>query len=93
MNRVALLVPGRIDGATMTAGTWFVDPNPSSHTIMTEVRPARYVVLATIRLTTAFSHASPVATEQSCVSWHRFGVTNENAGKCPAARSEQRQRA
>lgn len=25
----------------------------------------------------ALSHASPVATSQSCMSWHRFGVTNE----------------
>src|SRR3954470_2499681 len=55
----------------------------SSKVTTTAVRPAAYVVLPRIRGSHDFSHASPVATEQSCMSLHRFGVTNENAGRLP----------
>ena len=36
-----------------------------------------------------FSHVSPVATEQSCMSLHRFGVTNVNAGSALFCRSDR----
>jgi hypothetical protein len=36
------------------------------------------------------NQVSPVEIEQSCMSLHRFGVTNENAGSEPAFRSFRR---
>ena len=47
------------------------------------VLPAWYDGLEVIFGTQLCSHASPVCTEQSCMSLHRFGVTKLNFGRVP----------
>src|SRR4051812_11532182 len=84
-------VPARVDGLTTIAGMWFdADPSSSSQVRKTTVPPAAYARDARIFANHDWSHASPVATEQSCVSLHRFGVTNENDGSVSFVRSPRK---
>ena len=53
-------------------------PLPSSQVTNTTVPPAWYSGLAITFGMNAESHASPVATGQSCMSLQRLGVTNVN---------------
>src|SRR6266404_6080914 len=59
---------------------------------MVEV-PSSNTTKITVRLSVksgwmnAFNHRSPTDVEQSCMSWHRLGTTNENAGRCSGLKS------
>src|ERR1041385_1102569 len=61
-----------------------LDDSDSSAVMMSTVLCLRAQVAYVSRL--AASHASPVATEQSCMLWHMSGMTKETVGrsrKCP----------
>src|SRR5437867_12260273 len=59
---------------------------PSSH-VMNKTPPSRKAEEPRIPGTTLASQASPVATEQSCMSLHMFGVIQAKLGTVPLVRS------
>ena len=75
------MVPAGVEGLTTSSGTWLeAEPSSSSQVRKITVLPPVYEGEARIFANHDFSHASPVATEQSWVSLQRFGVTKEKAG-------------
>jgi hypothetical protein len=70
------------------AGTWFTLVKSSSSQTTTRREFWRVkAVLPNIFGTSFFSHVSPVAIEQSCMSLQMFGVMNAKLGAFPAPRS------
>src|SRR5436190_24162746 len=89
VNPIPLCVPGVVYGETTMVATWLPLPESSSSQVMNRtVLPAWYEGLATICGTQLCSQASPVCTEQSCMSLQRSGVTKLNFGKVPALSAE-----
>src|SRR5947209_6401819 len=80
--------PAGVCGDATTSGMWPPPPaavTPSSHAM----NSALVLNSGDWRIcgTTVDSHASPVATEQSCMSWHTFGVIQTKLASRPLARS------
>src|ERR1051325_9957139 len=84
-----LRVPVLTEGAMTIMGTRSSSLKPSSHVMKMAVRPARYVALFEMLPITFFSHRSPAAPGQLCVSLQRFGVTNPDAGNVSFDRSAE----
>src|SRR5436309_2352877 len=73
------VVPAGTDGATTSVAIWLLALVSSSSQVMnTAVDPDWYAELFRIFGSSPDSHWSPVLTEQSCMSLHRFGVMNVN---------------
>src|SRR2546421_5697132 len=60
------------------------DPSPQ---VMKKPPPFLNAEEARMLGTTCASHASPVAIEQSCMSWHMLGVIHAKFGTVPLVRS------
>ena len=69
------------------AQSLLVPPSPSSQVTNTAVLPLWYSLLSKIAGRLLASQVSPSWIVPSCMSSIRFGVTNENAGRVPAAKS------
>src|SRR3954447_23348603 len=88
MTYVAITqLPSLFDGLAQSSPCELEPPVPSSKVTNTAVAPVLYAVLLTICFIHLLNHASPVDTEQSCMSLHRLGAMNEKLGKVFLRRS------
>src|SRR3954447_10909873 len=88
MTYVAITqLPSLFDALAQSSPCELEPPVPSSKVTNTAVAPVLYAVLLRIWFIHLLNHASPVATEQSCMSLQRLCVINEKLGNVLLRRS------